>query len=270
MISISIVSIRLDSNYKLPTSQHYTVKQDIKKWGNKGYSSAIKEIGQLHSRTCFTPLKLRNLTPEERKKAMGAVTFMIEKRDGTIKTRMCANGSTQRVWMDKEDKSSPTVSLEALMISVAIGAAEGRCVISMDIPNAFVQTEVGNDKDGNRIILILRDEIALILVDLDPDVYRDALEFHNGRPVLYLHVRRAIYGMLQSALLFYEKFLADLKEYGFVPNPYDPCVANKIVDGEQMTIVWHVDDVMAMHVEHKALDEFAEWADNKYGDDENG
>ena len=27
---------------------------------------------------------------------------------------------------------------------------------------------------------------------------------------------------------------------------------------------------MAMHVDHEALDWFAEWADNKYGDDENG
>ena len=106
--------------------------------------------------------------------------------------------------MDKEDKSSPTVSLEALIISIAIGAAEGRCVILMDIPNAFVQTEVGDNKDGDQIILILRDEIALILVDLDPDVYRDALEFHNGRPVLYLHMQHAIYGMLQLALFLRE------------------------------------------------------------------
>ena len=111
---------------------------------------------------------------------------------------MCANGSTQHVWMDKEDKSSPTVSLEALMISIAIGAAEGRCVISMDIPNAFVQTEVGNDKNRDWIILILRNEIALILVNLDPDIYRDALEFHNGRPVPYLHVRRAVGNTLQT------------------------------------------------------------------------
>ncbi len=30
-------------------------------------------------------------------------------------------------------------------------------------------------------------------------------------------------------------------------NSYDPCVANKDVgDGEQLTIVWHVDDLMAM------------------------
>ena len=29
-------------------------------------------------------------------------------------------------------------------------------------------------------------------------------------------------------------------------NPYDPCVANKDVgDGKQMTVIWHVDDLMA-------------------------
>mgnify|MGYP001951138350 CR=1 FL=1 len=250
--------------------QTYTVKQGIRKWGNKGYSSAIKELEQLHSRTCFTPLKLKDISRMERKKAMEAVTFMVQKRDETVKTRMCANGSTQRVWMDKEDKSSPTVSLEALAITAALDAAEGRSIITLDIPNAFIQTIVVSDKDGDKIILILRDEIALMLVDLDPDVYLEALEYHKGKPVLYLHVQRAIYGMLQSALLFYEKFVKDLTEYGFKLNPYDPCVANKTVNGEQLTIVWHVDDVKASHEDQKVLDTFGKWVNDKYGDDKIG
>ena len=33
----------------------------------------------------------------------------------------------------------------------------------------------------------------------------------------------------------------DLENEGFVINPYDPCVANKIVDGKQFTVAWHVD-----------------------------
>jgi hypothetical protein len=35
---------------------------------------------------------------------------------------------------------------------------------------------------------------------------------------------------------------------GFTINPYDPCVANKTVYGTQMTIRWHVDDLMISHV----------------------
>jgi len=30
---------------------------------------------------------------------------------------------------------------------------------------------------------------------------------------------------------------------GFTLNPYDPCVANKLVNGNQLTVSWHVDDL---------------------------
>ena len=39
-------------------------------------------------------------------------------------------------------------------------------------------------------------------------------------------------------------------------NPYDACVANKIINGEQHTLTWHVDDVKASHVDTKVNDNF--------------
>ena len=48
--------------------------------------------------------------------------------------------------------------------------------------------------------------------------------------------------MMKSALLFYRKLVSELQEMGFEINPYDPCVANKMVNGMQMAIRWHVDD----------------------------
>jgi hypothetical protein len=33
----------------------------------------------------------------------------------------------------------------------------------------------------------------------------------------------------------------------FANNPYDPCVANKMIEGEQMTICFHVDDCKLSH-----------------------
>jgi hypothetical protein len=35
---------------------------------------------------------------------------------------------------------------------------------------------------------------------------------------------------------------------GFKLNPYDECIANKMIDGKQCTIVWHVDDLQVSHV----------------------
>ncbi len=53
--------------------------------------------------------------------------------------------------------------------------------------------------------------------------------------------------MMKSALLFYRKLVADLTSIGFDINPYDPCVANKMIDDKQMTICWHVDDLFKGH-----------------------
>ena len=53
---------------------------------------------------------------------------------------------------------------------------------------------------------------------------------------------------MKSALIFYIKFVKNLKSIGFELNLHDPCVANKIVDGAQLTVVWHVNDLKVSHV----------------------
>jgi hypothetical protein len=60
-------------------------------------------------------------------------------------------------------------------------------------------------------------------------------------------MQKALYGLLRNALLFYNKLVADLESNGFVLNPYDLCVANKIVNRKQMTVCWHVDDLKVSH-----------------------
>ena len=71
--------------------------------------------------------------------------------------------------------------------------------------------------------------------------------------------------MLQSALLFYKKFRKSIEEYGFTVNPYDPCVANKMVGGKQLTISWHVDDVKVSHVSSRVVTQFISWVQKEYG-----
>ena len=53
----------------------------------------------------------------------------------------------------------------------------------------------------------------------------------NGVPMLYVRLSKALYGMLRAALLFYKRLRSTLENMGFEVNPYDPCVANIMVDG---------------------------------------
>eukprot|EP00957_Ditylum_brightwellii_P097935 7458768-Ditylum_brightwellii.AAC.1 len=62
-----------------------------------------------------------------------------------------------------------------------------------------------------------------------------------------LMLKKALYGCLKSALLFYKRLVKDLIDQEFELNPYDPCVANKIVNGKQPTVTWHLDDLKVLH-----------------------
>jgi hypothetical protein len=74
--------------------------------------------------------------------------------------------------------------------------------------------------------------------------------------------------MMKSALLFYRKLVADLLSLGFEINPYDPCVANKIINDKQMTICWHVDDLVIGHVDPTVVISFLDWLAQRYDTDD--
>ena len=109
-----------------------------------------------------------------------------------------------------------------------------------------------------------------MLVKMDKELYQDFVVLEGKSRVLYLQVLKAIYGMLQSALLFYKKLKEDMGKIGFEINPYDPCVANRTVGGKQHTVTWHVDDLKSSHVDPKVNDDFIHWLEVTYGDSEIG
>lgn len=60
---------------------------------------------------------------------------------------------------------------------------------------------------------------------------------------MYIVLQEALYGCLKLVLLFYLKLVQELECQGFELNLYDPCVANKDMNGNQMTIIFYVDDL---------------------------
>jgi hypothetical protein len=108
--------------------------------------------------------------------------------------------------------------------------------------------------------------LAELMVKTDPKIYQKYVTIEKGRQVLYLRLQKALYGMMKSALLFYRKLVKELKEKGFEINPYDPCVANKVMDGKQMTVRWHIDDLVISHVNQYKILKFVKCIKDTYGD----
>jgi hypothetical protein len=58
-------------------------------------------------------------------------------------------------------------------------------------------------------------------------------------------LRKGLYGLIQSARLWYNKLSGELASLGFAKNPIDECVFNRVdAEGQQLTLAIHVDDVM--------------------------
>ena len=171
---------------------------------------------------------------------------------------MVAGGNKQRGHIDKTDATSPTAALESVLLTSTIDTKEGRDMAIIDIPNAFVITIIEDKKDT--VIVRLRGKLAELMVATAPEIYKKYVSVNRkGELVIYVEALNALYGIMKAALLFYLKFVKNLKSIGFVLNPYDPCMANKIVDGAKITVVWHVGDLKVSHVDAGVVTIISVW-----------
>ena len=240
-----------------------SMKAGMKHFGERGEKGVSSELKQLHLRETFDPVDPKSLTKEEYDQTLESHLFLKEKRDLSVKGRLVAGGDKQRATISKEDATSPTAALESVLLTATIDAAKGRDVAIMDIPNAFVQTKL-KDKDG-KVIMRMRGKLAELMVKTAPEIYSKYITFNlKGEMVLYVCLLNALYGIMKAALLFYKRFVGDLLSIGFKLNPYDPCVANKMVSGNQLTIVWHVDDLKVSHLLAKVVTRMARWLKKTY------
>ena len=87
---------------------------------------------------------------------------------GECKTRTVADGSQQRGTISDEDKASPTVSLNTILLTAIIEAKEQREVATLDISNAFLHSHLPEDE---QVIMKLTGELAEIMETIAPEIY---------------------------------------------------------------------------------------------------
>ena len=80
-----------------------------------------------------------------------------------------------------------------------------------------------------------------------------------------MKIERALYGLIESAKLWYEEFTGFLKSLGFLPNPYDPCVLNLDYKDETYTLVLYLDDCFVDCYNQKQLNYVKQIITEKYG-----
>ena len=133
---------------------------------------------------------------------------------------------TATAYIAKEEATTPTVTLDAIFIQSTIFAHEWRDVATCNIPGAFLQVD-----NPNYVIMRLDGILAELMVKVAPLLcHKYATANAKGKHVLYIQLEKAAYCMMQSALLFYRKLVADLLSLGYTINLYNPCVASKMIN----------------------------------------
>jgi hypothetical protein len=215
-----------------------SVKRGLQLYGDEAHQAIVAEMAQLHNKNVFEGVKYNTLNAKQKRKILKTLMFLKKKRDGRMKARACVDGRKQSMFELETDPASPTVSLESLMLSCVIDANERRHVVTADIEGAYLAVDIDEE-----VIIELDQVLADVLTSVDSSKYSQYVHEHNGSSKMYLKLNKALYGCVQSARLFYNHLSNTLNSFGFVANPYDKCVFNKVINDVQCTVLIYVDDI---------------------------
>ena len=93
-----------------------------------------------------------------------------------------------REWLSREDSASPTASNEGITLTAIIDAKEERDIMSLDIPNAFIQAKIPRGKGEEKIIMKITGKLVDYLLHIAPEIYGGYVVYENGKRVLYVEV----------------------------------------------------------------------------------
>jgi hypothetical protein len=90
--------------------------------------------------------------------------------------------------MQRSFASSPTFSIESVMLSCVIDASDGQDDSTLDTPNVFLH--VGME---DTVHLKLEGAIAKLLLPIELKMFKRYIQSHNGKLVVIVEVKSSLY-----------------------------------------------------------------------------
>lgn len=137
------------------------------------------------------------------------------------RARLVAKGFTQRRGIDYEDTFSPVVKHSTLRMLFALSVQWDMNITHLDVTTAFL--------NGH-----LKENIHM-------EIPEGFVNRSNGK---VLKLKRSIYGLKQSSLVWYEKVKDCLINYGSHLSKFEPCLFTKSSDNVKIIVTIYVDDFL--------------------------
>ena len=211
------------------------IKKDVFEFQHRDY----KTRSQIPSKMFLTPKKLPN----------GNIDRM--------KARLVAGGHRQdRSLYTDQETSSPTVALSSVLMTAALAADRGYHIMTLDHKAAYLNATMV----GHVVEMSIGKEVASLLCRVSP---RHA-KYVRADGSIIVRLRKALYGCIESAVLWYKELSGTLEDLGFKKNPYDECSFVRHKTGRTDTILVYVDDLMLTSKSKDTLVSIANALKKKY------
>jgi len=237
-----------------------SARKGIKVYGKRALTAMAREYSQLDDLSVFRPRHRKDMSKAQIESTLNVIDLIKEKRCGKIKGRTVVDGRGQRGNYEKNETSSSALTLEAFIATLAIDAAESRDVATADIAGAFLKAD-----QPDLVTIKMRGPAVDAILEANKEKYESYVTIENGHRVLYMELMKAMYGTLTAPILWYQLLAATLTDLGFIINDYDPCVANKQINGKQFTVCWYVDDLKLSHESSEVVSEVIKVIESKFG-----
>jgi hypothetical protein len=220
------------------TTAGVKVKDDSYDWSlmNLSVAAALHEFGQVAKdarqnelvqlfteKQALFPVRWESLNARQRKKVVRSHMFLREKyEDGNfvkMKARLVADERMQ----DRNvynDYSSPTAKTQSVMMCLKLAAVKGWDLTKLDVGGAFL---CANMDDTEEVHMILDKQLSGMCAEWIPE----AKECLRDDGKLVVKVNRAMYGLIQSAKLWYKELSGCFINKGFKIVKGDDCVLVK-------------------------------------------
>ncbi len=257
----------LNKGYNLRKStkvQHVYAALTIKAATATYGEAIVRDTVILELTHCVSKRVFKGLSPSDH--AHGAIPskmFLTAKKLPSgifdrMKARLVAGGHRQdRSLYSDQETSSPTVSLTAVFAQAAIAAHRGDFVMTLDHKAAYLNATM----KGPEVRMMLSSEVSEMLCE----VCEEYKAYRRNNGTILVQLQKALYGCIQSAVLWYEELSSTLEGLGYCRNPYDKCVYNKVSDGKTNTILVYVDDLLLTSSKQSDLELVANALRERYG-----
>jgi hypothetical protein len=232
---------RLKSDKMYIHAWNITVRRALKEMYEPALKAISSELTSMITKGVLTPIDYSKLTPTQRNLVLYSHMFLKEKflPDGEfdkLKARLVGGGDDQNKDLLVTDPSSPTVEFLTVMFIFCLACLFRLVTAVIDVKTAYLNADIDEE-----IYIAIDSQCSEIFCKLYPKYKR----FIRQNGTLVCLVNKALYGLTQSANLWYIHIRKELEKMGFITiDSVDKCLFfRKFPDGSVIYLLLYVDDI---------------------------